>query len=365
MASTSKQERPVHVGRFPIFDKILCRLGLRGKLLLALLPPIVAILLATGYASYTVTEEFIDIALERTVKLHTMAVTHEVEQYLEECRKDLLFFSHADMSADGLQALFEGRMAVGGRPYFELCFIPASGGEPVALVRQGEAVHRVTGADLSRVRPNPFSELNRMGSMIEGQVAVSDVLEVVYPVTTGTASNLYKSRQVIRMITRVPGSATTPPGLLFLSFEAVRLRNILSWYNSDKSPLWAFPRSDELRFSYYLNRDGWVLFQSEDYADTEKELTTYLAREDFIGTLGKAGHGAAFRPNDKCLLYWQMMENIRKGGNGLKKIAQKPGGSSEVDSFYFSYASVSFQSLPGKAPRFWAGWSSWTAVSFR
>ena len=78
---------------------LIRKLGLRGRLLLALLPSIVLILLITGYASYTVSEEFIDIALKRTVKMHTMAVAHEMEQYLEECRSDLLFFAQGEMDA--------------------------------------------------------------------------------------------------------------------------------------------------------------------------------------------------------------------------------------------------------------------------
>ena len=353
-SATPRPERPL-IGRFAIIDRIVRRFGLRGKLLLALLPPIVAVLLATGYASYTVTEEFIDIALERTVKLHTLAVAHEVEQYLDECRRDLLFFARGDLSPDGLQGVFERRMGVGGKPYFELCFVPATGGDPVALVRQGDTVRRVDAGDLAKVRPNPFARLDRVGSMADGQVTVSDVMEVAYPMPTPAAANRYETRQVIRLATRVPGDETTPPGLLFVSFEAARLRNILSWYNSDQSPLWAFPRSDELRFSYFLNRDGWMLFQSEDYAQGDKPLATFLAREDFSGTLGKVGHGAAFRPNEKHLRYWEVVEAIRKGESGLRKVAQEPGGRSEVDSYYFGYAPVTFPSVPGHDPEVLGG----------
>ena len=349
MTDTTKPEKQARRRRPPFFDKIVRHFGLRGKLLLALLPPIVVILLVTGYASYTVTEEFIDIALERTVKLHTLAVAHEMEQYLDECRLDILYFARGDMSADGLQEAFERRMAVGGKPYFELCFLPATG-DPVCLVRQGDGVRRVDREGMAGVRPSPFAGLDRAGVMADGQVELSDVIEVAYPMPTREAANRYETRQVIRLSTPVPSGESAPSGLLFLSFEAVRLRNILSWYNSEQSPLWAFPRSDELRFSYYLNRDGWMLFQSEDYDRTDGELNTYLAREDFTGTLGKPGNGAAFRPNEKHVRYWSVVEDVLKGKSGLEKIAQEPGGSSEVDAYYFSYAPVSFTSMPGKAP---------------
>lgn len=337
-------------GRFSLPDRIVRRFGLRGKLLLALLPPIVAVLLTTGYASYTVTEEFIDIALERTVKLHTLAVAHEVEQYLDECRRDLLFFAEGDLSPDGLRDVFERRLSTGGKPYFDLCFVPASGGEPVILVRQGDSVRRVDGTGLGGVRPNPFARLDDMNGLADGQVALSDVMEATYPMPTEAAANRYETRRVIRLSTRVSGGGGSPAGLLYLSFEAVRLRNILSWYNSDRSPLWAFPRSDELRFSYYLNRDGWMLFQSEGYGDGDKPLTTYLAREDFSGTLGRAGNDAAFRPNEKYRRYWEAVDHLRKGGSGLMRVAQEPDGGSEVDAYYFCYAPVGFRGAPGREP---------------
>ena len=341
--------------RFLSFDRFARRFGLRGRLLLALLPPIVAVLLATGYASYTVTDEFIDIALERTVRLHTMAVAHEMEAYLDECRKDLLFFAGGDMSPATLRAEFERRLAVDGGRYFELGFIPASGGDPVVLVRQGDGVRRIDRADLAGVRPNPFAALDGLDSMEAGRVAVSDVLEAAYPMPTDTASNRYETRKVIRLSTLVPGNGQAPSGLLFLSFDATGLRNILSLYDSEQSPLWAFPRSDEIRFSYYLNREGWMLFQSGDYARADEKLATYLAREDFNGTLGKPGHGAAFRPSEKYFRYWEAVADIRKGGNGLVKIAQEPGGESEVDTYYFGYAPVAFRSVPGRDPEVLGG----------
>ncbi|MCJ2165085.1 MULTISPECIES: sigma-54 dependent transcriptional regulator [unclassified Pseudodesulfovibrio] len=334
---------------------LIRKLGLRGKLLLALLPSIVLILLITGYASYTVSEEFIDIALKRTVKMHTMAVAHEMEQYLEECRSDLLFFAQGEMDAEALSTMFERRLASGGKPYFELCFLPASGGRPVVLVRQGKTVHEIQEPELEKVQPTPFGELNRVGTLTPGQVVLSDILEVTYPIPTERTSNRFKTSNVIRFYTSTPGDGSTPPGILFLSVDATRFRNILSWHNSKQSPLWAFPRSDELRFSYFLNNDGWILFQSEDYADTDKKLTTYHARDGFSGALGKPGHSAAFRPNDKQALYWNAVAELQKGKTGLQKVPETHAGNSAVSSFYFSYAPVTFRKDAHSAPSVYGG----------
>jgi DNA-binding NtrC family response regulator len=331
------------------------RLGLRGKLLLALMPSIVGILLFTGWASYRVSDEFIDIALSRTARQNTMAVAHEMEQYLDGCRTDLLFFAGGRTDPDSLRDAFARLMRAGGKPYLELCYLPASGGEPVVLVRQGEEVHAVAPDTLDRVRPNPFAELDRLATLKPGRVVPSDILEVSYPMPTADSANRYATANVVRFYTACPGNGTEPPGLLFLSVEATTLRNILSWYNSRKSPLWAYPRSDELRFSYFLDHDGWMLFQSEDYDKQGSELTTYLAREGFDGSLGKPGNAAAFRPNDKHVRYWDAVAAMGKGENGLDRVEETHPQQSGVDFHYFSYAPVFFQADPDGPPQVYGG----------
>ncbi|MGE4422198.1 MAG: sigma 54-interacting transcriptional regulator [Pseudodesulfovibrio sp.] len=331
------------------------RLGLRGKLLLALMPSIVCILLFTGWASYRVSDEFIDIALSRTVRQNTMAVAHEMEQYLDGCRTDLLFLAGGRTDGASLRDAFVRLMQAGGKPYLELCYLPASGGEPVVLVRQGGTVHAVAQDALNRVRPNPFAELDRLAALKPGHVAASDILEVSYPMPTKDSANRYADANVVRFYTACPGNGAEPPGLLFLSVEATTLRNILSWYNSRKSPLWAYPRSDELRFSYFLNHDGWMLFQSEDYDKQGGELTTYLAREGFDGSLGKPGNAAAFRPNEKYDLYWNAVAAMGKGENGLERVEEAHPKQSGVDFHYFSYAPVYFRADPAGPPSVYGG----------
>lgn len=331
------------------------RLGLRGKLLLALMPSIVGILLFTGWASYRVSDEFIDIAISRTVRQNTMAVAHEMEQYLDGCRTDLLFFAGGRTDAAGLRDEFIRLLKAGGRSYLELCYLPASGGEPVVLVRQGKNVRAVAPDSLDRVRPNPFAELDRLGTLTPGRVVASDILDVSYPMPTEGSTNRFMTANVVRFYTACPGNGTEPPGLLFLSVEATTLRNILSWYNSRKSPLWAYPRSDEVRFSYFLNHDGWMLFQSEDYDKQHNDLTTFLAREGFDGSLGKPGNKAAFRPNERYSRYWEAVAAMNKGENGLVRVEEEHPKQSGVDFHYFSYAPVYFKTDPAGPPSVYGG----------
>ncbi|MDD3310736.1 sigma-54 dependent transcriptional regulator [Pseudodesulfovibrio sp.] len=339
-----KERREKNPRTFNILPTWLAaRLGLRGKLLLTLLPSLTVILLVTGYASYKVSEGFINIAIERSVTMHTMAVAHEMEQFLENCRKDLLFFAQGPMQGALLREQFARRVASGSIPYLELCYVPSSGGQPVILVRRGDAIGELSPEGHDRINPTPFGELDRLESLKPGEVSLSDIMEITYPMPDEHSSNLQVKSHVIRFYTPIPGDGNKPEGLLFLSVEATQLRNILSLYTSDDSPMWGFPRSNELRFTYFFNQEGWILFQSEALKNPDGALTTYLARDNFNGTLGKAGHGAAFRPNTDHLRYWEAVKAINQGKHGIRIVPAERMGNSVVDSFYFSYAPVNFR----------------------
>jgi DNA-binding NtrC family response regulator len=333
----------------------LGRLGLRGQLLLALLPSILAILLFSGYASYKVSNDYIDIALMRNVKVHTLAIVHEIERFMDDCRTNLLVFSFEEMRAEALKKKLENRIRAGGIPFFEVGYIPASGGEPVILVQRDGVVRRIDPADYTRMQPNPLLELERLGSLKPGEVVPSHIMGVVYPMPSDEASNLFVKTHIIRFSTYYEGVGDTPPGIFFMSVEATLIRDILSVYNSPNSPLWAFPRSQELRFSYLLDTEGWILFQSEPLDSARKELTTYLARENFDGTLGREGHATAFRPNENTVRYWNAVKDIREGKNGMQVIDETHIGQSKVKSFYYSYAPISFRRLPQGPPSIYGG----------
>ncbi|WP_319759686.1 sigma-54 dependent transcriptional regulator [Maridesulfovibrio sp.] len=355
MAESYSDRNSKKEGLRSIVNKISRKLGLRGKLLLTLLPSILAILLFTGYTSYRVADEYVDIALTRTVKVHTLAIVHEVEKYMETCRTDLLFFAQGDMRAESLRDMMERRLQAGGNNYFELVYLPASGGKPVVLVQRNGRITEMNLTESSRIEPDPLLELEKINSLKQGEVQPSQVMEVVYPIPDANASNLHVRTHVIRFYTYFPGDSDNPPGILFLSVEASQIRNILSLYNSEKSPLWAFPRSQELRFSYLFNTEGWILFQSASIHEKDKELTTFLARENFEGTLGKQGHASAFRPNKNHAMYWQALEKVKNNANGLLKIAEKDDANSNVKSFYFSYAPVTFKTAINASPMVYGG----------
>ena len=355
MAEPHADKTSVKKRLFSFSPNVLRLLGIRGKLLLALLPPIIVILMVAGYASSKVSEEFIDIALERSVKMHTLAIVHEVEKHLERCKIDLLFYAQGEMKPQNLRTMFERQLKSGGNSYFELAYLPASGGQPVVLVQQNGTIREIGSADYTRMQPNPLLELERINTLKQGEVLPSQVIEAVYPIPSDKASNLFIRTHIIRFYTYFPGSKEAPPGIVFLSIEASKIRNILSLYNSSRSPLWSFPRSDELRYSYFVDKDGWILFQSEAVDDKEAKLSTFLARENFDGTLGRHGHATAFRPNDNHTLYWKAFYEMKSNKKGLEQIADDRGPESSVKSSLFSYSPVMFQNSQKSPPTVYGG----------
>lgn len=52
------------------------------------------------------------------------------------------------------------------------------------------------------------------------------------------------------------------------------------------------------------------------------DLATFLARENFSGTLGKPGQPSAFRPNEKHIEYWDAVEASGTGKAASAKFSK-------------------------------------------
>ena len=328
--------------------RALSSLGMRGRLMFALIPSVVVILLASGMGNYEVSEQYINVAVERFVRLQNLAAAHEVERYFEQVRRDLLFAARGGADEASLRRFLADTEAAGGISYLECAYVAPSGDGHVAMFRHdGRTVHMDERLFL-RVTPNPLLLFEQLDDLEPGEVWASPVTEVRYPSPMPGRDNAVVSESVIRFVTPCAAPGGGHDGLLMLAVDARAVRDILSLFNSEQSPLWAFARSDELRYDYLVDKEGWMLFQSSAQGAKGSELTTYLARSGFEGTLGRPGLRGAFRPNAIHGRYWEMVEHMRQGQSGLARV-EDPGSSSTVDDYYFAYAPVHF-SRDGKTP---------------
>ncbi|MFW5488053.1 MAG: sigma 54-interacting transcriptional regulator [Desulfovibrio sp.] len=320
------------------------------KLMITLIPCVVVILMTTGIINYKLSHNFIDIALERTVILRNLALTNEVENYLERCKQDLLFMAALSpgepLTAEDMRAFLLRTRQSGGNEYCEFAYISPDSGNHIFLVAKDGIIQQVGPKDMGAIHPNPLLFIQGLPAMKPGEVLPSSILQVEYPFPTENNINNRISSQVIRFITPYTMPGSKHPGYLILAISVVHIRDLLSLHNSPQSPVWAHPRSNEVRYYYMVDTEGWILFQSEEVNQKGKELTTYQARSGYDGTLGKPGLPSAFRPNSIYKPFWNMIDEIKSRQSGLEKVRDEPQVSRKAKDYYFAYAPVTF--TPGK-----------------
>jgi len=317
------------------------RLGLRGRLMAALIPSVIITLLAAGLANYSVSSHYIHTALERSIRLRNVAVANEVEHYLNQVREDLLFAAQESLNKDVMRDFIEDKAAAGGNMYLEFVYLAPSGQNHIALFRKDGETTVLNERQFARIQPNPLLLLSDHADLQPGQVWISKIAEVEYPMPAQGVGNAMVREQVVRFVTPYRMRDADHDGLLMISVRAADLRNVLSLYNSEDSPLKAFPRSAELRFDFVTDTDGWMLFESSNRQKSEVELATSIARSGYQGTLGRPGLRCAFRPNAKHTRYWVMLDKVRKGENGLVRV-QDSETSSTVNDYFFAFAPIVF-----------------------
>ena len=295
----------------------------RRKLLAALIPSVVLILIATGYTTIWFSNKFLTEALGRNVRLRTLALAHELESFMAECKEDLLTIAQSPIARAGMVNLLKSRKKLGKVRYRELAYISQMGQDHIFLIDEGNHISVIPAGEICMIQPNPYLLFDNIGQLKKGEVWISDIIEAVYPLSTSENSNQKFSSQIIRFITPYFGGDNSLNGYLLLALDVRQLRDILSLFNSSRSPIHAYPRSPERRYYCFFDKEGWVLFQSEPIEGRSKKLSADMAKHDFSGLSGRPGLESAFRPDSTHKRYWQMVKDIRNGKHGLFDITER------------------------------------------
>jgi len=319
---------------------------LRTRLLVALIPSVILVLALTGYITHWFSNRFLNEALDRNVATQTLGMAHELEIFLHQCREDLLVMAQQPVGQTELLKTVEARKTARGYTYREVAFISNKPKENVLLLDIGQGAVAVRSQDLASVRPSPLNILERMGEMRRDAVWVSDILQVTYPPSADGSVTQPITTQLIRFATPYFGEGTSPRGVLVVGVDVRQLREVLSLFNSPRSPLFAFVRSPEPRYSFLFDREGWILFQSEGPEDQAKELSVDLARADLSGTYGRPGLDSAFKPNGEHNYYWNMVHEVLAGQHGVIRLGGSSGGAAASQG----YAPVRFTQAPENQP---------------
>ncbi|MFZ3045581.1 MAG: sigma 54-interacting transcriptional regulator [Desulfatirhabdiaceae bacterium] len=319
---------------------------IRNKLIVTILPPVIFILLLTGFVSNWFSSQFLSLALERSSRLICMAQAHEIEQFIERSRLDLISLTQSSISVDEARKFLENHKRFGKNYYREMAYIGTDNPNRFFLLNLGPSIFEIRSDAISDVKPNPLIMFEHIRTLKPDQVYLSDIFTTFYPLPMDQNGHVL-STVVFRMAAPIITADGKTQGFIILGLDGYHLRNILSLYNSNQSPLHAFPRTSEIRYSYIFDRRGWILFQSETPDDKFAELSTERIRQGMSGTLGKPGFENAFRPGSEYETFWKIVAGVQSGQVGSISVNEKGNQTQFLsDNSCLAYAPVRFGTLP-------------------
>ncbi len=324
--------------------------GVRSKLLLALIPPVVVVLLATGYITYSFSRSYLNTALQRIARVQARGMSHAVEEFLASRKQDILFIAQGEPSSKAVIDTLTRTEGAGRHAPREVGYFTSDPDRSFMLLIQGDTALQVEQPSISSIQL--LAEVRSGESpLAPGEVRIGPVelAEYTLPAADGAEERTIQI-QVIRLITRGRDG-----GYFVLSVDAASVRDILSVYNSNRSPLWAYPRTPEVRFAYLFDTKGWILFQSEDPEQGTADLSTYMARAGLTGTLGQPGLAVAFRPGANYSDFWRMVEDVRLGKQDLIQSSEGANLSPTLDNYFLAYSPVRFEPGGGKPAQIHGG----------
>lgn len=341
--------RPSGAGPSEAYLKGLSDWSIRKKLLVFLIPPVVVVLAATGLVLNVFSNRYIDMALGRTTLTMTLAQAHEIETLLEGCREDIVAMSYRAMTRERLRHFMEASAAARGQLYAEAAYVGDGPDSQYVFIKSGDRVEEVPPEVIQQAKNSPLVVSRKAIDLKRGQVSLSELVEVYYPPTGFGSKPRQRDLALLRLTSPVVEETGRVVGFLVLSIDVRQLRNVLSLYNSPRSPLAGFNRTAENRLSFFCDERGWILFQSETTDDPVRELSVETAKAGLSGDHGKPGYDGAFRPGPRHETFWRMVTGIQQGQSGLER-GEADFGPSKIASSddFIGYAPVRFRGLGGE-----------------
>lgn len=325
--------------------------SVRKKLMLSLIPSVLLILVVAGYVTNWFSTRYLNQALQRTAQVQNLAQTREIEQLLEYYRLAMLSLARQQPDRAHLLAGLEKWSVHHPGAVKELVFVGVNSGDTVLLVQSGDTVAEIQHDQYNFIKGSPVAQALKLRGLKPGHVQFSELTEAVYPPSAFAQQAGARSFVTYRLTTPVQDETGALRGHLVLGLDAHLLRNILSLFNSSKSPLYAFARTSENRFSYFFDDQGWMLFQSENFEEADRELSAETARMGMTGDYGMPDYDKAFRPLPKHEAFWRMVVDVQAGRGGTDEV-DLPSDSVGILSpnHFVVYAPVRFRSNPDREP---------------
>lgn len=317
---------------------------IRTKLLVVLIPSIIFIMALTGYVTNWFAGQFLSEAVQRTVILNTLGVAHALGSQFDRTIKDIQFLSKSIKNVEKITSHIRELNVVEDFAYTEFLFFPLNSKLDIntfyCIFTEQNNVISLTTKEIENISPDPFNIcLRYISNELIDDVKI-DIVEFRYH-TNSEGKEKIKTIPVARVYKPI----VTEDGekyLIMLSFPLKVIRNILSIYNSEKSPLHAYARSPEPRYMYFFDHEGWILCQSQDPNKLDAPLTIDLARTGLSGHFSRPFVPWAFMPDSTNEEYWKMLKDIQNGRHGVYESLQ-PLSDSSLKKCFIGYAPVSLR----------------------
>jgi DNA-binding NtrC family response regulator len=300
----------------------------------------------TCYFGFTTTQEYVKEGIERNVKMRGVVISRTLEDFVEHCVQDLLYLNQGHVDQSVLLEFMTRKSRISPGLFREAAFISSSPATSALVVEALREIQVIAPEGFGDVKPNPMFLPDSLPPLEDGQVHITPIEVTEFPFSSPNKIGNVERFSALRIVTphRAPDGGT---GYLMLALDANTLRRELTRITSSDNNAWGFERSSEVRFSYLVNPEGWILMQSVA-GEEEKELSTFLARAGFFGTLGKQGLPSAFLPDKRHADFWEVMQQLRAGSGGF--LIQQDGGhhrSPEVSSYFLAYEPVFYNPRTG------------------
>lgn len=338
------------------FPKISLEMDLRARMLATFIPVVVTTLLVTGYLTYQIAIGFLKTPLENEGRIHLASLIREVEQFLEECRKDLLIITQEQPDPANLSRYLAKIRSVRGLDYRMLAFISLTNDDHAIFIARGDAMERIPANMAGEIKPNLFTIYDDIKGLEVGETWISKIRRMEYPFPIVENPNLKLVSSGILFANTCVSPDGRALGYLVLSVEIQNLKEVFSEYHVRDSKIPPLPPEGvDTRYSYFFDTTGWILFDSGNAADPNSVPSTDLARYGYGGILGSPENPAGFKPDLSFESFWAMIRQVREGRYGATKTANLEIQSPTFKEHFCSYGPVLFRPSVGKPPVVYGG----------
>ncbi len=331
---------------------------LRTKLLVALIPSVVFILALTGYITMWFSNRYLNEAIERNVKVNTVALAHKLELFFSKCRQDLLIIAQKPIARPWMVDFLESSKNIRGVAYRELAYVSQKRGDHIFTVVSGNDVSIIPAEDVAMISPSPFLFPDNISQLKKGEVWISDIIEVVYPSGSKAMGNRKEPARIIRFVTPCFDEDNSPKGFLLLSVDARYFLKLLSQINSQRSPVFAHTGGPGQTYCYLFDKEGSILFHSQEATGTliKKQPADPEAPRIEGAVVRSAGLGFAFRPSSIYKDYWKIVKEVCKGKHGAIKMIDLEEYRNPSSNLHFhGYAPIHFNISSDRKPIVFGG----------